>query len=963
LTRLRRSDVSVKGTRTHSHSDGSPSTRGRFSRWLASWRVALRIARRDARRYKWRSALIVAMVGLPVLFLTSGITLVATNDVSMAESVPRVMGSAQALIHDGGMGRLEQSPNGKSNSNDSEATSVLAVPGYATGSGWTTGKVQKLTGGRVVRMLDASVRVTLGDRSPTMPVLGIDGRDPLARGMAELTSGRWARTTSEIVVTEAGVARGLPAEGRLTANGSDGKPRQLTVVGVAVAHPDSQLPLMVALPDLVLDVVDQGSVTLGYLVGRPEPVTWSDVRTLNTYGLLVESRQVLLDPPPMAQLDPKVAQRMGSSLNRLDLIILIAAVGLFIETTLLAGPAFAVSAARQRRSLALAAANGAEARQLRRYVLGQAVVLGVVSAAIAVAAGVLLALLGLTWWKAGHADFVTGPFEVSWPRVAGVFLCSLVASLLAALLPARGIVRLNIVSVLAGRTGDRAVHRGLPVVGFVVMALSGGAIFWGAAAGAGNAVLGSYAVAGGAVCLVLGCLMLIPALLALVGRLGTRLVLPLRLAARDTARQRARSTPAVAAIMAAVAALTALSVGAASDTRQQEIEYRAQLPMGHGRIWTSPEQGESSVRSLITAQAPELVVSSVSAVRQAVPPEQGMTNGEPASGSRLEVVAAKPPGCSDAAVFAAFGKAGGVPVDPTSGCTRLGGGAQQQNAQIMVVSLETLAVTKAVSDAERHTLQAGGALVFDPVLVDGGFVDFVTGRTKAGTAGKPTEMPVVTSHQRVPASAIDRKAWQPVLTDGQAGAWVLPATAAKLGWPVSLSFLEVTSPTGMISGAAESAINDRLGDQNPMQVERGFQNEAWLILLILFSVAGSLVLIASLISTALSLAESQNDMATLAAVGATRHNRRGIAASQALVVALCGCLLGLVVGLVPGIAITWPLTTQGWSPVTGQPFTQPPIIVIPWLHLVAVCVGVPLLAAGLAWLAVRRHPQMTRRMV
>ncbi|HYO17332.1 MAG TPA: hypothetical protein VES02_01515 [Dermatophilaceae bacterium] len=61
--------------------------------------MAIRIARRDARRYRWRSALIVAMVGLPVLFLTSGITLLATNDVSLAESGPMVMGSAQARIN------------------------------------------------------------------------------------------------------------------------------------------------------------------------------------------------------------------------------------------------------------------------------------------------------------------------------------------------------------------------------------------------------------------------------------------------------------------------------------------------------------------------------------------------------------------------------------------------------------------------------------------------------------------------------------------------------------------------------------------------------------------------------------------------------------------------------------------------------------------------------------------------
>ncbi|HYO17330.1 MAG TPA: FtsX-like permease family protein [Dermatophilaceae bacterium] len=139
---------------------------------------------------------------------------------------------------------------------------------------------------------------------------------------------------------------------------------------------------------------------------------------MNDFGVLVQSRQVFLSPPSEIELGPGAAQA-DSDQRQLDLVPLLAAVGIFIETTLLAGPAFAVSAARQRRSLALAASNGAEARQLRRYVLGQAVVLGVVSAAIAVAAGVLLTLAGLTWWQAGHADFVIGPFEVSWPRVVG----------------------------------------------------------------------------------------------------------------------------------------------------------------------------------------------------------------------------------------------------------------------------------------------------------------------------------------------------------------------------------------------------------------------------------------------------------------------------------------------------------------------------------------------------------------
>src|SRR5674476_1453201 len=135
LTALGRSEMNTEGdtmSRERASAErfvGSPSAAGRFGRWLAGWRVAIRIARRDARRYKWRSALIVAMVGLPVLLLTGGITLLATNDISMAESVPRVMGSAQARIHDSGAGRqVAQSPDSRY-VNTIGGADTLAVPG------------------------------------------------------------------------------------------------------------------------------------------------------------------------------------------------------------------------------------------------------------------------------------------------------------------------------------------------------------------------------------------------------------------------------------------------------------------------------------------------------------------------------------------------------------------------------------------------------------------------------------------------------------------------------------------------------------------------------------------------------------------------------------------------------------------------------------------------------------------
>jgi putative ABC transport system permease protein len=918
--------------------------------------VAIRIARRDARRYKWRSALIVAMVGLPVLFLTSGITLLATNEVSMAESLPGVMGSAQVRLHDSGGGRQDQAPDGKPIGFIDDGARALAVPGFAPGSAWTAGKVQKLTGGRAIQTVTGDVRVTQGDRRPRMPILGIDGRDALARGMTELVSGRWASTPAEVVVTPAGIDHGLPRAGTLTTQGPDGKPRQLRVVGVATAQTESDQgslrPFLVVSPDLAPSALDQTQTqrAVAFLVGRAAPVTWSDVRRMNAYGLMVQSRAVFLDPPSETELGAQTAKAIGSQDRGADLVLFMAAVGLFLETTLLAGPAFAVSAARQRRSLALAACNGAEARQLRRYVLGQAVVLGVVSAVIAVAAGVLLTLAGLTWWQAGHADFATGPLDVSWPRVVGVFICAVVASVVAALLPARGIARLDLVSVLAGRGGDHAVRRGLPVAGAVVMVLSGIAIIWSVASSSGESRrLSEYLVVGGAIGLVLGCVMVIPALLALVGLLGARLVLPLRLAARDTARQRGRSTPAVAAIMAAVAALTALSVGATSDTRAEQLDYRAQSAMGHGRVWLN-DQGDKSVRSIFRTYAPDLALYPVSTV----------TDPTVAAGKTAAVVAAKVPGCSVAATFGAFGHASGKPTDLH--CQSLGPGAQGDHAQIRVISLEALGASAQVSDSERRVLESGGMLLLNEDLMQGGLVELITGRIKIVEEGKPAAMPSVTGHRRVPAAVVDRNAWRSELVDLQAGGWVLPQTVARLGWPVSPSYLDVVSPTGMIPAATETALNERFDSAYTLRVERGFQNPTQLILLILFSVAGLLVLIASLISTALSLAESQNDMATLAAVGATRHTRRAIAASQAFVVAACGALLGVLVGMVPGIAVTWPLTTSVGDVVSGQIMTRAPTIAIPWLPLVAICIGVPLLAAGLAWSAVRRHPQMTRRL-
>jgi putative ABC transport system permease protein len=59
--------------------------------------------------------------------------------------------------------------------------------------------------------------------------------------------------------------------------------------------------------------------------------------------------------------------------------------------------------------------------------------------------------------------------------------------------------------------------------------------------------------------------------------------------------------------------------------------------------------------------------------------------------------------------------------------------------------------------------------------------------------------------------------------------------------------------------------------------------------------------------------------------------------------------------------VTYPLTGFSYDQETGRELTPDPITIIPWLPLSLLLVGVPLVAALLSAVAIRRAPAMTRR--
>ena len=71
---------------------------------MTGWRAALRMARREARRAKGRSALVLAMIALPVAALAFAAASYDTFTLTPDERADRLMGTAQAAVdwpHDG----------------------------------------------------------------------------------------------------------------------------------------------------------------------------------------------------------------------------------------------------------------------------------------------------------------------------------------------------------------------------------------------------------------------------------------------------------------------------------------------------------------------------------------------------------------------------------------------------------------------------------------------------------------------------------------------------------------------------------------------------------------------------------------------------------------------------------------------------------------------------------------------
>ncbi len=311
---------------------------GRLSGRRGGWSLALRLARRDAMRSRGRSLLTLLMIALPVAAVSIADTVYATADISGVEVVERRVGGGQAFV-DAGYGAgstVFQMPDP-----DDGVAVESRTRGGASRDAMTLEAVEEVLGPRpAITYAQGSVAYETELGVGDVEVLEADLTDPLAAGLVDLTDGRWPTSTDEVLVNADLLERG-PGEALSLRDGTE-----LRVVGTAESGSYTNYARAFALP---------GTFDLGepsrWVVGG-EPVTWDEVLALNRLGATVVSRAVLADPPPDSELPLEV--QWGQSLlsgPALTILVLIV-VMVLIEVVLLAGPAFAVGARRQARTLA-----------------------------------------------------------------------------------------------------------------------------------------------------------------------------------------------------------------------------------------------------------------------------------------------------------------------------------------------------------------------------------------------------------------------------------------------------------------------------------------------------------------------------------------------------------------------------------------------------------------------------------
>jgi putative ABC transport system permease protein len=605
----------------------------------------------------------------------------------------------------------------------------------------------------------------------------------------------------------------------------------------------------------------------------------------------------------------------GSGISPAVIALAASVLGLvFIGLVAVAG--FTVMAQRRLRALGMLSSLGATSRNVQLVMVAN-------GAAVGAAAAVAGSAVGFGAWLAyvPHLQAATGhvidPLSLPWQVIITGMALAVITAMLAARQPARTLARVPVVAALSGHPPRaKAVHRSARkalitlAAGLVLLLLTGGA------GGPGARLIGLIATAVG-MCLLAG------TCVTVLGRAaGPRSPAAVRIALRDLARYRARSSAALAAVSFAVFLAMLFILGASfrfsmaldwtgpNLTSSQLIVYPNEQGSGANSgptggpqgpaAQTQPQTGVRALHAEVTTLASQLRAQEVFPLYTAVSahPDSG-----PGTSATLVQVGTLN-NFSDTVYVATPALLAGYGIKQNE----IGAGTDILTMRPGLASEPDMQLTSCSSPPVSGYTCPAAATISDPVIQ-------TTGSLPSGTSAPNT---VLTMH------AVQS----------------LHATMLLSGWlvqtPEPLTAVQISSTRSAVA-AAGGTLETKSGQLGLSQITSGA------------TAAGMLIALGVLaMSVGLIRAESAGDLRTLAAIGASWRTRRTITSATAGALALLGAMLGSAAGFAAIIA---------WAPTSiGGTFAH-----VPWADVLLILVALPVAAAVAGWLLAGRQPSVISR--
>ncbi|MEU1466979.1 FtsX-like permease family protein [Streptomyces sp. NPDC005761] len=537
-----------------------------------------------------------------------------------------------------------------------------------------------------------------------------------------------------------------------------------------------------------------------------------------------------------------------SSLNKL--LLAFAGVALFVGIFLIANT-FTMLVAQRTKELALLRAVGASRRQVKRSVLLEAAVVGLIASVVGFVLGLGLATGLRSAMSLIGGKIPAGPLVVAPLTVVAAFGVGVLITVLAAWLPARRAAKIPPVAAMnsqyAVATVKSLVLRNS--IGGVITLLGGAAVVGGAAQGGSN---GQLLIAGGAFLTLIGIIILIPLLsrpvIALVRPLLQRLFgVSGKLASQNAVRNPRRTGATASALAIGLTLVTSISV--LGVTLGQAVD----------KVTTDNIKADYMV-SMASGDA--LDESALTALEKAA----GVTAVSPQQSVWLTI---------DGAELSASGVTPGDVEKVLTVDTRSG-------------SLDSLGKGEiAVSDktAKSHGWKTGDSV---PVTYE----DDKKGSLKVGALYKDNEFlspvliprDVVAPHQ---GRADIREIW--VKTDGGASAAHEQALVDALGDNPGMSIMDRKDIRDMFGGSINLAMNIMYG---------------------LLAMALIIAVLGVVNTLAMSVFERQQEIGMLRAIGLDRRKVKRMIRLEAVVISLFGAVVGIGLGVFLGWAIGQTVAAQ-----------------------------------------------------